>query len=74
MKTIMTQAEREVKILRVGDQEARVQVATGEAVYVPKAEFKKAHPEKKGPTETKKKGPRESKRFKHWHEEPKNEL
>lgn len=52
----MTQAgaaDREVKILRMSDHAARVQVATGEAVYVPKSEFKKAHPEKKGPAETK---------------------
>jgi len=56
VKTIMTQAgaaDREVKILRMSDHAARVQVATGEAVYVPKSEFKKAHPEKKGPAETK---------------------
>ena len=56
VKTIMTQvgaAERKVKILRVSDQEGRARVSSDEAIFVPKSEFKKAHPEKKGPAETK---------------------
>lgn len=50
MKTIMTQ---EPKILRVSNQEAQVRVTKGESIYVSKAEYKKAYPERKGPAETK---------------------
>lgn len=44
MKCIMTLsgvAEREMKILRVSDEEAKGRVASGEAVYVSKEEWKR---------------------------------
>jgi hypothetical protein len=50
MKCIMTlsgAAERAVKVLRVSDEEARVRVASGEAAYCSKSEWKRAvRPEK----------------------------
>ena len=45
MKCIATLAgivERETKVLRVSDQEARARVKSGEAIFVSKAEWKKA--------------------------------
>lgn len=45
MKCIMTLsgvAEREVKVLRVSDEEAKGRVASGEAVYISKAQWKAA--------------------------------
>jgi hypothetical protein len=45
MKCIMTlegAADRNVKVLRVSDQEARGRVASGEAAYVSKTEWKKS--------------------------------
>jgi len=56
VKTIMTQEVagfRAIRVLRVRDQEARNRVARGEAIYVSKAEYKRAYPERKGPAETK---------------------
>lgn len=43
--------EREMKILRVRDAEARARVASGEAMFVSKAEWKKLRPHKPKPEE-----------------------
>jgi len=51
VKCIMTlegATNRTPKILRVGDQEARGRVASGEAAYVSKAEWKKSRSSKEG--------------------------
>lgn len=45
MKCIMTlggAAEREVKVLRLSDEEAKARVASGEATYCSKREWKQA--------------------------------